>query len=450
MKVEDSIAGIQSSVPGIEGSLLGAEGALLSTEGSLLSAEGPLLSAEGSLLSAEGSRSTARNSIDPENVLQKAGRGLRIDGGEAIALSGCTDIGRLAKTAAALRDHGHGPRLSYAAKVFVPLTRYCQSQWDYCAFISPRRHRHKVYISLDEVLEAVYKGIEVGCREALFFVAAKPEHFSAAARRELQDFGYASTHAYLAALAQQVFQHTGVLPKLHSGVLNRGELYQLRRVSVAQGLMLDSRADYFCREGEARYGSPHQHPHVRLGVVAAAGAMSIPFTSGIVIGIGESRRERIDSLLALRELHDTYGHLQETVVQDIRHGSAGGGTRISRTTLQELLWTVAVARIIQGPNANIQAPADLPPQALLQLVDAGVNDWGGISPLSSNGSGAAASQLQLIRRVAQAKGRQLLPRLPVYPAYVKALSRWVDPAFHATISALSTPIHKPSTSELAG
>jgi len=387
-----------------------------------------------------------------ENSLLKAERGLRLDTTEALALASYGDLPRLATTAAAIRDRGHGSTLTYSAKVFIPLTRYCQSQWDYCAFISPRRHSDdKVYIGVDEVLAAVRAGIEVGCREVLFFLSAKPEQFSPSARQELAALGHESTHAYLAFLAEQVYRETGALPKLHSGVLTRQELFELRRVSVAQGLMLDSRAEYFCEEGEARYGTPQQHPHVRLGVVAAAGAMSVPFTSGIVVGTGESRRERIDSLLALRELNDTYGHLQEIVIQDIRRASPGRSTRISKAMLEEMLWTVSVARIIHGADANIQAPADFPPQALTQLLEAGINDWGGISTLlinqgiqlngekqsGNNVSSSRTSQLEAIKQVTLSKGKKLVPRLPVYPSYAEALSRWIDPVFRERITSLS-------------
>ncbi len=421
---------------------MNAEDALESAEGSLENAEGFLEGAEGSLEKAEGSLESA------EGSLENAERGMRIDSDEALLLASYVDIPRLAKTAAAIRDCGHGSRLTYSPKVFIPLTRYCQSQWDYCSFISPRDSDDKVYISLDETLDAVRAGMDVGCREVLFFLAAKPEHFSLSAGKELNDLGYKSTHAYLASLAKQIFQETGVLPKLHSGVLNRQELFELRHVSVAQGLMLDSRADYFCEEGEARYGSPHQHPHVRLGVVAAAGAMSVPFTSGIVVGIGESRRERIESLLALRELNDTYGHLQEIVIQDIRREPAGRSTRISRAMLEELLWTVSIARIIHGAEANIQAPADFPPQALERLLDAGINDWGGISPLlsSRNKDTHASSQLEIIKKITASKGKALVPRLPLYPSYAKSLTRWLDPVFHDVITSLMVMMDR----ELAG
>ena len=381
-----------------------------------------------------------------EGALDKAESGLRIGREEALLLTDSGDLQRLTRVAAELRDRGHESMLTYSSKVFIPLTRYCQSQWDYCSFINPHHGEDKVYISFEEVLGAVHAGMEVNCREVLFFLASKPEQFSLSARNELARLGFESSHAYLASLAQQVFQQTGVLPKLHSGVLNRQELFELRQVSVAQGLMLDSRAEYFCEEGEARYGSPHQHPHVRLGVVAAAGAMSVPFTSGIVVGIGESRRERIESLLALREINDTYGHIQEIVIQDIRREPTGRSTRISKAMLEELLWTVSVARIIYGAEANIQAPADFPSQVLVKLLDAGVSDWGGISPLFSSRSKGidVGSQLEVLRKVAASRGKNLVPRLPVYPCYEKSLARWVDPEFHDVISSLTKMMNRDS------
>lgn len=389
--------------------------------------------------------------MNAEDTLAKAEQGLRIEREDSLGLAACNDIQNLVRTASAIRDHGHGSTVTYSAKVFIPLTRYCHTQWDYCSFISPRHSDEKVYITFDEVLTAVHSGMEAGCREVLFFLAAKPEQFSESARNELDQLGCTSTHAYLAYLARRIFQETGILPKLHSGVLNRGELLELRRVSVAQGLMLDSRAEYFCEEGEARYGSPNQHPHVRLGVVAAAGAISVPFTSGIVIGVGESRGERIDSLLALRELNDTYGHLQEIVIQDIRRDPARRSTRISKAMLEELLWTVSVARIIHGADANIQAPADFPQKALVQLLDAGINDWGGISPLViSREGGAKIPQMDVIKRVTASRGKELIPRLPIYPVYGKSLSQWVHPVFHDSITAMTSLMDGARAGKLVG
>lgn len=377
--------------------------------------------------------------INLNKITNKVIEGHKVSDEEALALAAYDSLDLLTEAAATIRDRGHGDIITYCPKVIVPFTSFCDAQWDYCTVSNPTRHGNKIYLSKQQILAIARRGQDVGCVEILFFLAAKPETFSSQARHELEGLGYESTLDYLAAVAQLVFEVTGMLPKLHSGVLNRDELALLRQVSLAQGLMLDSRTEYLCDDSGNSYGSTNQHPYVRLGVTAAAGAINVPFTSGIIIGIGESRRERIDTLLGLRYLSETYDHLQEIVIQHYRIDSEINNNLISKSLLRELLWTVAVARIIFGPEANIQAPADLPEPALTLLLKAGINDWGSVTPatIGLTGNKAPWPQLQHITTITNKHKKRLRIRLPLYPAFVKKSEKWLDNGFQTAIAALT-------------
>jgi FO synthase len=377
--------------------------------------------------------------ISVSKITNNVIKGHKINNDEALALATCDDLELLTEAASIIRDQGHGDIITYSPKVIVPFTSFCDAQWDYCAVANPAHHDKNIYLSQSEILAIAQRGREMECVEILFFLAAKPEQFSSAARAELQQLGFESTLDYLAAMAKLVFEETGLLPKLHSGVLNRDELSKLRKVSLAQGLMLDSRIEYLSDDEGNSYGSTNQHPYVRLGVAAAAGAINVPFTSGIIIGIGESRRERIDALLGLRYLSETYDHLQEVVIQHYRSDAEIKNNLISKSLLKELLWTVAVARIMFGANANIQAPADLPSPALEMLLQAGINDWGSVTPapISLIGSTTPWPQLQRITTATNKLNKTLRIRLPLYPAFIKDCERWLDNRFVNTISTLT-------------
>ncbi len=372
-------------------------------------------------------------------ITNKVIRGNQLNTEEALLLADADDIELLTEAAAIIRDQGHGNIITYAPKVIIPFTSFCDDQWDYCTISNIDRNKTRIYLTKQEILAIAKRGLDVGCVEVLFFLAAKPEQYSEAAKQELQALGYDSTLDYLAAMAKMCFEQTSLLPKLHSGVLTRDELSKLRKVSLAQGLMLDSRTEYLCEDGASSYGATNQHPYVRLGVTAAAGAMNVPFTSGIIIGIGESRRERIDTLLGLRDLANTCGHLQEIVIQNYRHPAEIRGNRLSKSMLKELLWTIAVSRILFGAEANIQAPADLPNPALAQMLEAGINDWGSVIPVNIGlvGSDVPWPQLERIKATTKAHGKQLRIRLPLYPAYIKESSKWLDSCFFNAVEALT-------------
>ena len=338
--------------------------------------------------------------------------------------------------AAALRDEGHGRVVSYSPKVFIPLTKLCRDVCHYCTFAQPPRRGQRAYLNIEEVLDIARAGAEAGCHEALFTLGDKPELRYKVARDELEALGHTSTLSYLRAAAQAVLDETGLLPHMNPGVMTQAELEDLRPVSVSQGLMLESSSVRLCEKGGPHYGSPDKKPQVRLDSIAAAGAARVPFTSGILIGIGETRDERLEALLALKELHDTHGHIQEIIVQNFRRKPGTKMHDAPEPALEELLWTIAIARIIFGPHMNIQAPPNLTlDESLPDLIHAGINDWGGVSPVTPDhvNPEAAWPHLDRLRAATEATGKTLAPRLPVYPDYIEKRDTWIDPALHTRV-----------------
>ena len=354
---------------------------------------------------------------------------------EVMSWSRC-DVRELMARAAELRDEGHGRVVSYSPKVFIPLTKLCRDVCHYCTFAQPPRPGQRAYMSIEEVLDIARAGAAAGCHEALFTLGDKPEARYKAARDELAALGHASTLSYLREAAQAVLDETGLLPHMNPGVMTQSELEDLRPVSVSQGLMLESSSTRLCEKGGPHYGSPDKRPQVRLDSIAAAGAARAPFTSGILIGIGETREERLEALLALKDLHDTHGHIQEIIVQNFRRKPGTKMHDAPEPALEELLWTIAMARIIFGPHMNIQAPPNLTlDESLPDLIHAGINDWGGVSPVTPDhvNPEAAWPHLDRLRTATEVAGKTLAPRLPVYPAYIHERDTWIDPALHTRV-----------------
>ena len=345
----------------------------------------------------------------------------------ALALVREPDLPALMRRAAALRDAGFGRAVSYSRKVFIPLTQLCRDVCHYCTFAHPPRPGERAYLTLDEVVDVAQRGADAGCREALFTLGDKPELRYPQARAELDALGYPTTIAYLAAAARAVLDATGLLPHANPGVVSREEFLALREVCPSQGLMLESASRRLLERGEVHHGSPDKNPDARLETIRLAGELAVPFTSGILIGIGETRAERIESLLALRDLHDRHGHLQEIIIQNFR---AKADTRMARApepTLADLQWTIACARLIFGPDMAIQAPPNLTPGAFGGLIRAGINDWGGVSPVTPDHVNPEAPwpHLEQLARETEREGKVLTERLTVYPAYVQRLGAWV-------------------------
>jgi FO synthase len=354
---------------------------------------------------------------------------------EALALSGCDDLAAMMTTAAALRDRQHGSNISYSRKVFIPLTKLCRDSCHYCTFAQPSRRADAAYLTPDDVLEIARAGARAGCREALFTLGDKPELRYGAARDALRQLGYATTLDYLAAMAELVFKETGLLPHLNPGVMSRDEMQRLRRVSVSQGIMLETAADRLSQKGGPHFGSPDKVPAVRLATIAGAGAAKIPFTSGILIGIGETRCERIEALLALRDLHQRHGHIQEIIIQNFRAKPRTRMADAREPDAADHLWTIAAARIIFGAAMNIQAPPNLSGSPLADVIAAGINDWGGVSPVTPDHVNPEApwpALATLADRTAQA-GKVLVERLAIYPPYIRAAEHWLDPALRSPV-----------------
>ena len=337
--------------------------------------------------------------------------------------------------ASTLRDAGFGGAISYSRKVFIPLTQLCRDVCHYCTFAQPPRAGERTYLTLDQVVDIARRGADSGCREALFTLGDKPELRYPQARAELAELGHPTTISYLLAAARAVFDATGLLPHANPGVVTRTELLALREVCPSQGLMLESASRRLLEPGKAHHGSPDKDPDVRLETVRMAGELEIPYTSGILIGIGETREERITSLLSLRDLHDTYGHLQEIIIQNFRAKPGTGMEHAPEPGLDDLLWTIACARIIFGPEMAIQAPPNLTPDTFGTLIRAGINDWGGVSPVTPDHVNPEAPwpHLEQLSRETENEGKVLTERLTVYPMYVRRLDVWVAERLRSAI-----------------
>ena len=369
------------------------------------------------------------------NVLERSRSGALLTSEELFVLLDGDDLPAMMTAAAERRDRAHGSVVSCSRKVFIPLTQLCRDSCHYCTFAHPPRDGRRAYLSADEVLGIAKAGAEAGCREALFTLGDKPELRYRAARDELAALGHDTTISYLAAMAALVVERTGLLPHLNAGVMTVAELAALRRVSVSQGLMLETAAARLGTPGGPHFGSPDKESSVRLAVIRAAGELAVPFTSGILIGIGETRRERLEALLRLRELHEAHGHIQEIIIQNFR---AKAGTRMAHhpePALDEHLWTIAAARLVFGPGMNVQAPPNLSAGALRQLVAAGVNDWGGVSPVTPDYVNPERPwpHLDSLTRETAKAGKVLVERLAVYPAYARLTDTWLDPVLRTAV-----------------
>ncbi len=344
-------------------------------------------------------------------------------------------LAELMAEARRLREQGHGRLVSYSRKVFIPLTRLCRNVCGYCTFVKGPRQVDHPYLRPEEVLEIARLGRDAGCREALFTLGDRPEAVHESARAALAALGFGSTVEYLAAMCERVLAETGLMPHVNPGVLSEAEMLRLREVSVSQGMMLESTAERLCAPGGAHFGSPDKVPAVRLAALEAAGRAHIPFTSGILIGIGETRLERIDALLALRDLHARHGHIQEVIVQNFR---AKDDTRMrghGEPGFDDLLWTAAAARVVLGASANIQIPPNLSEARFPELLAAGINDWGGISPVTDDyvNPERAWPQVEKLEQATRAAGLVPLQRLAIYPAYACDPAQWLAPALASRV-----------------
>jgi FO synthase len=337
-------------------------------------------------------------------------------------------LAKMMAAAREVRDVGHGGLISYSRKVFIPLTRLCRDVCSYCTFAQPPRAGQRGFLTPDEVLAIARAGAAASCREALFTLGDKPELRYRAAREELASHGYATTIEYLVAMCRLVLDETGLLPHANPGVMTLEQIEALRPVTISQGIMLESATERLCNRGGPHFGSPDKRPAARLETIRLAGEAQVPFTSGILIGIGETRAERLDALIALRDLQERYGHLQEVIIQNFR---AKPGTRMADSAEpdgDELLWTIALARLVFGSSMNIQAPPNLQRGGFAALIDGGLNDWGGISPVTPDHVNPEAPwpAIHHLARETARRGKVLVERLAAYPQYCLDLDRWQD------------------------
>ncbi|HEX7911656.1 MAG TPA: 5-amino-6-(D-ribitylamino)uracil--L-tyrosine 4-hydroxyphenyl transferase CofH [Paraburkholderia sp.] len=372
---------------------------------------------------------------DIQAVIRAAASGHLPSATEALMLAACNDMPLMLAAATEIRDRGARNVVTYSRKVFLPVTRLCRDVCHYCTFSRQSPSVDTAYLTLDEMLETARAGARMGCKEALFTLGEKPELRYPAAREALDKLGFETTIDYVAHVAAAVFRETGLLPHVNAGCLTDEEVTKLRRVAPSMGIMLESASDRLCQRGMPHFGSPDKIPAARLATLEAAGRQNVPMTSGILIGIGETRRERVEALLALRDIQDRYGNLQEVIVQNFR---AKAGTPMAdavEPSLDELCWTIAVARIIFGSDMGIQAPPNLSPGVLRTLLEAGINDWGGVSPLTADFVNPEAPwpHLEELTQETLSNGKYLQERLTIYPRYALDTARWVDDGLRTSI-----------------
>ena len=339
---------------------------------------------------------------------------------EALALAEAASLKELLETASAVREQGKGRVVSYSKKVFIPLTTLCRDYCGYCTFRKDPGQPGAQFMTPDEVLALAEEGRRAGCKEALFSLGDQPERIFPEAREFLRRHGHTRTLDYLAAMCELVLERTGLLPHANPGLMDGAALDQLKESNASVGLMLENVSMRLMRDGLAHANAPDKVPSLRLRTMAEAGERSIAFTTGILIGIGETMEERIDSLLAIREMHRKYGHIQEVIVQNFRAKADIPMAKHAEPSLEEMLKTIAVARLILGPKMNLQAPPNLSYQDFPRLLDAGINDWGGISPVTKDfiNPEAAWPQISKLQEETEARGFVLRERLALYPEFV--------------------------------
>jgi FO synthase len=389
-------------------------------------------------------------------ALHRAEEGRSLSRDEAAALLTCRggDLERLLAVASRTRDAApwYRPgawglasdgrkRVTYSRKVFVPLTHLCRDACGYCTFAWPPKRDVPAFLSPDQVLDIAERGRAAGCKEVLFTLGDKPELRYPAAASWLESRGYDTTLEYLRAVAVQVIEGTGLLPHLNPGVMGWSELATLKQVAPSMGIMLETTSSRLLAKGEAHFNAPDKDPAVRLRTLEDAGRLSVPFTSGLLIGIGETLPERIDTLLALRDVHRRYGHLQEVIVQNFRSKPDTAMRDHPEPTFEDLLATVATARVVLGPTVHVQAPPNLSPGQYGDLLAAGIDDWGGVSPVTPDHVNPEAPWPQLDELAARSAehGFVLAERLCVYPEHATRPDPWLAGRMRGPVAALATP-----------
>ena len=371
-------------------------------------------------------------------ILDRALAGARLDAADAIALIECdaTDLPDVMRAAATLRDRGKGRDVSYSRKVFLPITNLCRDRCTYCTFRKDSDDPGAWTMTLGEIAAWSRRGGQLGCKEALMCLGDKPELAFKEYRETLRSLGASSTIEYVARACRTALDQ-GLLPHTNAGIMTRDEMATLRPLNVSMGLMLESISPRLRQRGGVHQWAPDKDPAVRMRMIDEAGELRIPFTTGILIGIGDTPAERAQSVIAIRDSHDRYGHIQEVIIQNFRAKPEIPLADAPEPDRYEMARAIATARLVLGPAMNVQAPPNLSPHEIELFLDAGINDWGGISPLSKdyvNPEAPWPHLAALADRCARA-GFHLIQRLAIYPDYIN--DELVDPALMPHIDRLA-------------
>ena len=343
-----------------------------------------------------------------------------LDRGGALLVGVQASLADLLAAATELRVRGKGTVVSFSKKVFIPLTTLCRDYCSYCTFRKDPGQPGAHFMTPDEVLALAERARDAGCKEALFSLGDQPERIFPEARDFLRRQGFARTLDYAAAMCEMVLERTGLLPHANPGVMDGAALERFRESNASVGLMLETVSTRLMRDGLAHFKAPDKVPALRLRTIEEAGKLAMAFTTGILIGIGETLEERVDSLFAIRALHEKYGHIQEVIVQNFRAKPDIPMSHHPEPTMDDMLRTIAIARLILGAHMNLQAPPNLSYADFPRLLEAGINDWGGISPVTKDfiNPEAAWPQISKLRTETEARGSHLRERLALYPEFV--------------------------------
>jgi 7,8-didemethyl-8-hydroxy-5-deazariboflavin synthase CofG subunit len=357
---------------------------------------------------------------------------------EALQQAAQAPLADLLTAATELRAQGKGTVITFSKKVFIPLTTLCRDYCSYCTFRKDPGQPGAHFMTPDEVLALAERARQAGCKEALFSLGDQPERIFPEAREFLRTQGHSRTLDYLAAMCELVLGKTGLLPHANPGVMDRAALVRLRESNASVGLMLESVSPRLMRHGLPHANAPDKVPALRLRTIEEAGKLPIAFTTGILIGIGETMEERIDSLLAIRTLQEKYGHIQEVIIQNFRAKPEIPMAHHPEPSLEDMLRTIAVARLILGPQMNIQAPPNLSYDDFPRLLEAGINDWGGISPITRDfiNPEAAWPQIPKLQAETERRGFILRERLAIYPEFV-GREEFLSPSVRDRVAALA-------------
>ena len=368
--------------------------------------------------------------VDPLDGIQEARKGL-IDKALSgiplsdedsmnLATSSQSELVSICQAASIIRNKGKGIDVTFSPKVFIPLTQLCKDFCGYCTFRKTPSETSNLYMTQEEVLNLGIKGQSMGCTEALFTLGDRPEQRYPLAKSWLRSHECVTTIQYLQNSCSLILNKTSMLPHSNPGILSRKQLQSLKLVNASIGIMLETISDRLTKSGMPHDRAPSKWPKVRLKTLNNAGSLKIPFTTGILVGIGETRKERVEAILAIRESHRQHGHIQEVIVQNFRAKKNTLMFNHPNTSTEDLLWTVAMTRLVLGPNANIQVPPNLNSSDYPLFLLAGINDWGGVSPLTIDHVNPESPwpKLEELHENTKSLGFNLKPRLPIYPEYI--------------------------------